>query len=82
MKTAACWRCDNSSSTGIELFIDGVELNFSDGNIQLNRAFGNAGPLLTIVVVVDVVVDVVVVSADNDEAIDIEKFARVTVWTI
>jgi hypothetical protein len=41
MKTAACCRKPNSSSVDIPSRFDGVEVNFSVGNIQLNLAFGN-----------------------------------------
>lgn len=44
MKTAACCRKANSSSVEMLSLFDGVAVNFSDGNIQLNLAFGRAGP--------------------------------------
>ena len=61
MKTAACCRIANSSSTDIPSRFVGVEENLSAENIQLNLAFGNAGAD-----VFDVVVGVVV---DDDACI-------------
>lgn len=54
MKTAACWRKDNSSSAGILSRMDGVDVNFSAGKIQLKRAFGNVEPGVPIVVIAGV----------------------------
>jgi hypothetical protein len=60
MKTAACCRKANSSSGGIPSRFDGVEVNFSVENIQLNLAFGNVGADEFVVVVDDDDDDVVV----------------------
>ena len=44
MKTAAFCLSVNSSSAGILSRLDGVEVNLSDGKIQLKRALGSAAP--------------------------------------
>lgn len=62
MNTAACCRRANSSSAGMPSRIDGVAENFSEGNIQLKRAFGNAGPVVIAAAAVVVVID------DDDDA--------------
>ena len=44
MNTAAFCLSVSSSSAGILSRLDGVEVNLSDGNIQLKRALGSAAP--------------------------------------
>ena len=64
MKTAAFCLSVNSSSAGILSRLDGVEVNLSDGNIQLKRALGSAAPDAR------AAADAVVDDDDDDDDID------------